>query len=108
MIIISKISHTHNQWPCMKIKSCKKHQFVVSVPKVFIITISEDAWGNSCKLKTYLCSTCNNNFAHTHNQWSFMIKINLSVGSVKKKLTISEDSWENSCKLKIFSYENCN
>ena len=44
---------------------------------------------------------------HTHNQWSFMIKINQFVASVKKVyiINISEHSWENSCKLKTFSYD---
>ena len=48
-------------------KIMQKNQFVVSVQKVYIITISEDAWGNSWKLKTYLCSTCNENFANSQS-----------------------------------------
>ena len=45
----------------------KTNQFVICVWKVYIITISEDAWGKSCKLKTYSCSTCSKNFANSQS-----------------------------------------
>ena len=70
MIIILKISHTHNQWPCMKIKSCKKHQFVVSVPKVFIITIHEEIHVTYKHIHVVIVIK----ILHTHNQWSCMKK----------------------------------
>ena len=58
----------HSQSVIMHEKNhARTNQFVVSVQKVYIITINEDAWGKSCKLKTYLCSNCNNNFAHSQS-----------------------------------------
>ena len=43
------------------------NQFVVDVKKVYIIKISENSSGNSCKLKTFSCGSCKKNFAHSQS-----------------------------------------
>ena len=48
-------------------KIMQKNQFVVSVKKVYIITISEDKCGNSWKLKNINVALVMK-ILHTHNQ----------------------------------------
>ena len=67
MAIVITAFHNHNQWSCMKKNQARTNQCVISVKKVYMITTNEDAWGNSCKLKTYSYSTCNKNFAHSQS-----------------------------------------
>ena len=45
----------------------RTNHFVVDVTKVYIIQISENSSGKSCKLKTHSCGSCNNNFAHSQS-----------------------------------------
>ena len=47
------------------IDNASANYFELGVRKVCIITIKEDQWKNSCKMKTFSCSDCNINFAHS-------------------------------------------
>ena len=47
------------------IDNASANYFELGVRKVCIITIKEDQWKNSCKMKTLSCSDCNINFAHS-------------------------------------------
>ena len=43
----------------------KINELVGTVEKVYIITISEDSWENSCKLKTFSYDNCYKDLAHS-------------------------------------------
>ena len=43
------------------------NQFVVHVKKVYIIKISVNSSGNSCKLKKFSCGKCKQSFAHSQS-----------------------------------------
>ena len=101
--------HTHNQWSFMT----NINQFVASINKVYIITISEDSLENSCKLKTYSYDNCNKDLAHSQSVMMHEknhARTNQFVVSVQKVyiITTSEDAWWNSCKLKTYSCSTCN
>ena len=76
------------------------NQFVVGIKKVYIITISENSSGNSCKLKTFSCGNCKKNFAHSQT-------VIMHEKSFKGKPSCRIYS-KSSCKLKTLSCGNCN